>query len=139
MKNLYQMPQKGRSTKQERESFWRRIIAEQKASGMSALKFCRQNQISVSTFKNRKYRLQKLASPKAYDKSARNSDGGGDKPRFVPLQIIEEIGKDEQALENVKDAKVKIIFSNGHAVEFPFLAAENILPAIITQVSRLSC
>lgn len=137
MENLYQIPRKGSSTKEERELFWRQVLEEQKKSGLSGSKFCQQHHLSFSTFKNRKYRLQELDAEDSCDESAKDKDHEENhaKPHFVPLHII----SDNQATEDTKFSKIKIIFRNGHVIEFSIQKMGNALHEIIAEVSRLPC
>jgi hypothetical protein len=138
MENLYQAPKKG-STKQEREFFWRRVTEEQKASGMSSKKFCHHHHIPLSTFKNRKYRLQTKEKQNGSSKDSHNATAVSETPNFIPVQIADELISDAPTEKNISDIRIKISFKNGHAIEFLSLAEASILSKVIIQVSRLSC
>jgi len=135
MEKTYEIPQKGHSTKKEREIFWRGIIEDQRASGMSIKKFCQHYHIPFAALKYRRYRVKPNA--KSLDFSNREDCGSKDEGtlRFMPVQLN---SKNIVTPLNDCEMPIKIFFRNGHYVEIAS-AKGNELSKIISLVSRLSC
>lgn len=137
MENLYQLPTKGCSTKKERDLFWHRVIANQKTSGLTMVKFCQQHQISVSAFKKRKYKLQEKEIKNFCNKADSNIKAKG--ANFIPVNIIDAIASNNPPITESAQIQIKICLKNGYVLEILLPAKEDLLLGIIMQVSRLSC
>ena len=81
-------PVKGSSIKVRRR-FWRKVIADQQASNMTASGFCRQHDLREKDFRRWKSRLNKL--------SAKGTEG---EVNIVPINIKSENIKNQERLEN---------------------------------------
>jgi hypothetical protein len=131
MENSYAMPH----TKKERETFWKRVIEEQKVSGIPMEKFCQKHQIPFYSFRNQKYRLTLKEKQRAFAKSEGNGSDAIEGNGFVQVQIA-EAKPSELPPQDIQYAQIKIIFSNPHIIELSLPATADILSAIITQVAK---
>lgn len=133
MEKIYEIPQKGKSTKKEREIFWAQVVEDQSTSGMSTKKFCRYYQIPFTAFKYRRYRIKPNVKYLACD----NNDGCGkeDQAKFISVELN---SKNVTAPINDQEVPIKIFFKNGNCIEIAS-TKENELSKIISLVSRLSC
>ena len=101
---------------------WEKIIAEQKMSGMTMKEYCHKHQLSLSSFKNRKYHLKN-----------KTKNGSGRKSKFIPLQLI---SNDEPI--NKKRGDIRINFKNGHSINV-MVPDLNTMLFIIKEVAVLVC
>lgn len=112
MDSLYQVPSKP-SSKSERLAFWTRIIADQIASSMNMMEFCRRHQIKSSIFRYWKYRSK-------VGKSICNKNGlceDESVAKFIPLQLPSKKLSAEQPQKEIKErvddkvTEVKIVLN----------------------------
>ena len=139
MENSYQIPKRGSSTKQERDFFWHRIIEEQKASGISAPKYCQQHQIPFSAFRNRQHRLRVKEKQSVCDNNERSIANTVGESKFIQVQVADKVTDAASASKDFEYAKIKIIFKNCNVIELSLSATVEYLLAIIAQVSRTLC
>ncbi len=144
MENLYQIPPRGSCSTTERERLWKQIIADQERSGLKMTRFCQKHQLTISTFKQWKYRFQK--DDEQFDKNNNTEDTQVSKltTEFIPLQIAgnsfatTEDGNEAQG-KTGSETEIKIIFRNGHSIIMPLVVSAEVLPSLIHQVAKLPC
>ena len=139
MDDTYDIPKRGNSTKKERNFFWHRVIEDQKASGISAPKYCQKHQIPFSAFRNRLHRLRVKEKQNACSNNAENITSAIEKSGFIQVQVTDEGTKAIQVPNSIEYAKIKILFKNCNVMEFSLPATAECLSEIIAQVSQASC
>lgn len=144
MENLYQIPARGSCSMAERERLWKQIIADQERSGLKMTRFCQKHQLTISTFKQWKYRLQK--DSEQFDKNDVLEDAHVSKSttEFIPLQVTTnnfattENGNEAQG-QAESETEIKIIFRNGHSIIIPLAVSAEVLSSLIYQIAKLPC
>lgn len=140
MEQSYEIPTASHSTKKERNIFWDRIIAEQKASGISAPRFCQQHQIPFTMFRNRQYRFRQMEKQKACDKQTKDTNSGvANRNGFVPIQITEELPHAPLLPQDEHYIDIKVTFKNGHVIEITLPSKQEYFMVMIDKVSKLPC
>lgn len=144
MENLYQIPPRGACSTAERERLWEQIIVDQEKSGLKMTRFCQKHQLTISTFKQWKYRLQK--NSEQFDKNNNTEDTQVSKSttEFIPLQIASNsfatTGDDSEAQGKTEsETEMKIIFRNGHSIIIPLAVSAEVLSSLICQIAKLPC
>ena len=99
----------GRSTSRSGEQYWRRMIAERKASGLAVAAFCAQKGLTESSF----YYWQKRL---------RGTKGASDEPVFLPVTV--------RAAEMAEAAeRIEVTLSGGQVISLP-LTRENLVMVV---------
>lgn len=144
MENLYQIPPRGSCSTAERERLWKQIIADQKRSGLKMTRFCQKHQLTISTFKQWKYRFQK--NSEQFDKNNNTEDTQVSKSttEFIPLQVASNsfaaIGNGSEAQGKAElETEIKIIFRNGHSIIIPLAVSAEVSSSLIYQIAKLPC
>ena len=146
MGNTYQIPPNRSCTLLERKRFWEKVIADQEISSMTAVTFCQQHQISIATFKQWKYRLQKEGEQFDGSNSKESNQIRNQTIGFIPLQISansflttegDKNGKKKECPE--RETELKIVFKNGHSIIISLAISAEVLSSLIYQVAKLPC
>ena len=136
MESLYQVPATSCSDTEHR-IFWAKVISDQKASGTSIKKFCRQHQLNFSALHYWKYRKQKIKAAHVCSGKSNNNAA-----RFIPLQIAEDMPNDEchkNEPAHSKPQEIQIVFKNNHKLILPLIIPEASLLLIVKVVAGLQC
>jgi len=115
------------------KAFWVQAISDQEASGKTMKEFCRERQLSLSTF--RYYAYKKCDRKKKDNPKKRSYQRKKIAKKFIPLQLIPN---DIPITKSVKSNDIRIVFKNGHSVVMP-VSDLDLAFFIIKKVASLSC
>ena len=79
-----------RGRRGERERYWRGVIKQQRASGLSAAEFCRRNEVSDALFYRWRRKLTELDAEEDSRRANAEPSPPGDRdarPQFVPIEL----------------------------------------------------
>ena len=93
---------KGRSRDRGREAEWRRVVREQKRSGLSVRAFCREHGVAESAF----YCWRRELRRRRAEQEQRRENAGDSRPAFVPVHVA----------EGSSAGHIEIELSGGHRV-----------------------
>lgn len=140
MESIYQTPSKFCNVV-EQQSFWSKVIANQKTSGLSIKRFCKQHQISFSTFTYWKYKKNKLDSKLANSIiRAKNKQSDKKVAKFISLQVASDIPSNEKHKKGAVDAedgKIEFVFKNGNKMTLSLIISDTNLLSLIKSVGGL--
>lgn len=110
---------RGRSRKsasEKREVFWRRVLEEQKASGLGHTEFCRKNDLSVHSYFWWKREIPKRDEKKAARAKKRpaKSRRASKKKRLVPVRVLKPAPD-----TTGQKAAFEIVFPGGRIIRVP--------------------
>lgn len=104
---------KGRDRDGRREARWRRLIDEQKRSGLSIRAFCRGRKLAESAFYFWRRELQRRQDRLEHHSPTELSASGA----FVAVRVSEaEAGPDEPRGESAASGRIEIVLAGGHRV-----------------------
>jgi len=110
----------GRSKDKAGEQYWRRMVAERKASGLTVAAFCAQKGFSENSFY-------------FWQKRLRGEKGGTDEPVFLPVTLrpAEPAGGEPEA------ARIEVMLACGQVITLP-LSREN-LAMVVDVLEERAC
>ena len=115
------------------KNFWVQAISDQEESGKTMKEFCRERQLSLSTF--RYYVYQKCDRKKKDTPKKRSYKRKEIAKKFIPLQLIPN---DIPITKSDKSSDIRIVFKNGHSVVMP-VSDLDLAFFIIKKVASLPC
>jgi len=117
----YTLPENGFSTKEERESFWREVITEQRKGKLTQKKFCELNGLKISSFKSWVRKInQELISKQ---------------PSFVQVEVKAEAK--ETVAKVVGGLEIKLL--TGEIIKLSGMPLSDLLRTAIMALRNVSC
>ena len=130
---ISQVPSQDSKDALVQKKFWAQAISDQEESGKTMKEFCRERQLSLSTF--RYYAYQKCDRKKKDTPKKRSYKRKEIAKKFIPLQLIPN---DIPITKSDKSSDIRIVFKNGHSVVMP-VSDLDLAFFIIKQVASLPC
>jgi hypothetical protein len=124
-----------RAFKKRNRAEWKKIVAEQQSSGLSAREFCKQRNLQEGRF----YSWRKVLSPTLAIPKEMSVNREMASVEFVPITVKK--GADKPALNplSASSARVDIFLHNGNVVRINGGMSEDQLVSLLTRLEESSC
>lgn len=110
-----------------------RLIAEQAASGLTHVEFCRREKISLHAFRIWKYRGRPRRAVRRAGNSVARSVGRAEPLRLLPVQVVERSG------EAPREARIEIALRGGRIVRVGPGFDEATLARLVAMLEEAAC
>ena len=132
------MPAKrGRSFDPEKEMLWRRILKQQRESGLSVRAFCRRrglNDSSLFRWRRELSRRDREGNTAICNRSAGEPTGPSASPAFLPVRVIDDCGEHARPI-----TPIEILLPDGPIVRVPLGFDPRTLGDVLAVLEGRSC